>query len=142
MVDVVAAAAEWSAAAWPALPRACSGPCGRCRTRARDRAWLGSGRAVIWWSGLRRPAVLAACNPSIVEWAVLATTAMVQDVCRLPACVRDEMRTYMCESGCGIAVETSEVDREASDASRGLKWPEELRPTRVCHMSETRPRML
>ena len=79
MVHMVAAAAWQSAAAWPALRRALAGPCGRCRARERDRAWLGSGRAVIWCSGPHRPAMLAAYDPSIVEWAVIATTAMVQD---------------------------------------------------------------
>ena len=118
MVDVVAAAAEWSAAAWPALPRACSGPCGRCRTRARDRAWLGSGRAVIWWSGPRRRAMLAACNPSIVEWTVLGTTATDHDPWRPYRDVRGEMRTYIYDSCNGVAAVTIAVDREASDASR------------------------
>ena len=80
MVHVVAAAAVWSAAAWPALWRACDGPCGCCGARAHDRASLGSGRAVILWSGPRRPAMLAACDPSIVERAVLAAISMVQDV--------------------------------------------------------------
>ena len=79
MVHVVAAAAMWSAAAWPALPRACGGPYGRCRAHERSRTWLGSGSAVILWSGQRRPAVLAACNPSIVQWVVCVTTSMVQD---------------------------------------------------------------
>ena len=68
--------------------------------------------------------MLAVYDPSIVEWAVLATTAMVQDVYRLPACVRDEMRTYMCKKGCGVAAVAITVDREILDASRGLKWPE------------------
>ena len=71
-----------------------------------------------------RPAVLKVCDPSIVEWAVLATTAIVQDAWRLHACVRGEMRTYMCESGSGIAAVATEVDRETPDASRGLKRPE------------------
>ena len=124
MVDVVAAAAVWSAAAWPALWRAYGGLCACCGARARNRGRLGSGRAVIWWSGLRRPAVLAACNPSIVEWAVLATTAMVQDVCRLPACVRDEMHTHICGSGSDVAAVAMAVDRKTVEASRGLNWPE------------------
>ena len=124
MVDVVAAAAVWSAAAWPALWRAYGGLCACCGARARNRGRLGSGRAVIWWSGLRRPAVLAACNPSIVEWAVLATTAMVLDAWWLCACVRGKMRTYMCSSGSGVAAVAITVDREILDASRGLKWPE------------------
>ena len=42
-----------------------SSPHGRCRARARNWAWLGSGQEVIWWSGPRRPAALAACDPSI-----------------------------------------------------------------------------
>ena len=79
MVHVVAAAAMWSVAAWPALPRACGGPYGRCRAHERSRTWLGSGSAVILWSGQRRPAVLAVCNPSIVQWVVCVTTSMVQD---------------------------------------------------------------
>ena len=80
MVDVVAAAAVWSAAAWPALWRASAGPCDGCRAREREWTWLGRGWLVILWSGPRRPAMLAACDPSIVEWTVLATTSMVQDV--------------------------------------------------------------
>ena len=124
MVDVVASVAVWSAAAWPALWRAYGGLCGCCGARARNRGRLGSGRAVIWWSGHRRPAVLAACNPSIVECAVLATTAMVQDVCRLYPYVRDEMSTHTCGSGSGVAAVAIAVDRETADASRGLKWPE------------------
>ena len=64
--------------------------------------------------------MLEAFDPSIVEWAVLATTAMVQDVWRLYPCVRDVIRTYMCGSGSGVVA----VDRETADASRGLKWPE------------------
>ena len=108
---LVAAAAVWSAAAWPALWRACDGPCGCCGARARDRASLGSGRAVILWSGPRRPAVLAACDPSIVERAVLAATSMVQDVSRLYPYVRDEMRTRICGSGSGVADVTNAEDR-------------------------------
>ena len=68
MVHMVAAVAWWSAAALPALWRGCAGPRGRCRTCERNRGWFGSGRAVILWSGPRRPALLAAFNPSIVEW--------------------------------------------------------------------------
>ena len=112
MVQMVAAAAWWSAAAWPALCRACGGPCGCCGARARDRGRLGSGRAVILWSGPRRPAVLKACDPSIVEWAVLATTAMVQDVWRLYPCVRDVIRTYMCGSCSGVDAVAIAVDRK------------------------------
>ena len=111
MVDVVAAAAWWSAAAWPGLWRACGGLCGCCGARARDRGRLGSGRAVILWSGPRRPAVLAACDPSIVERAVLAATSMVQDVSRLYPYVRDEMRTRICGSGSGVAAVTNAEDR-------------------------------
>ena len=118
MVDVVAAAAWWSAAVWPALCRASDGPCGCCRAHARNRAWLGSVRAVILWSGPRRRAMLAACNPSIVQWVVCVTTCMVQDACRLCACVRAEIRTYICGSGSGVAAMAIAVDREASDASR------------------------
>ena len=80
MVQVVDAAAVWSAAAWPSRWRASDGLCGCCGARARDLGRLGSGRAVVMWSGPRRPAVLAACDPSIVERAVLAATSMVQDV--------------------------------------------------------------
>ena len=57
-------------------------------------------------------------------------------------CVRSEMRTYMCERGSGVAAVAIAVDRETADASRGLKWPEELRPTRVCRMCGTGLRML
>ena len=142
MVDMVAAAAWWSAAAWPALRRALAGPCGCCRAHERDQAWLGSGRAAILWSGPRRPALLAAYDPSIVDWTVLAATSMVQDVWWLSAYVRSEMRTYMCERGSGVAAVAITVDRETADASRGLKWPKELRPTRVCCMCGTGPRML
>ena len=124
MVDVVGAAAVWSAAAWPALPRACGGPCGGCRAHEVGRTWLGSGQAVIQWSGPRRSAVLASHDPSIVEWAVLATTAMVQDVWRLYPCVCDVIHTYMCGSGSGVVAVAIAVDRETADASRGLKWPE------------------
>ena len=124
MVQMVAAAAVWPAAAWPALQRDSGGPCGRCRARAREPACLGSGRAVIWWSGQRRPAMLAAYDPSIVRWVVCASTSMVQDVWRLCACVRDELRTYMCERGSGVAAVAIAVCRETADASRGLKWPE------------------
>ena len=101
-----------------ALWRACGGPCGCCGARACDRGRLGSGRAVILWSGPRRPAMLAACDPSIVRWTVLATTTMAQDVWRLYPCVRDAMRTYMCGSGSGVAAVAIAVCREASDASR------------------------
>ena len=111
MVDVVAASAVWSAAAWPALWHAFGGPCGCCGTRTRDRGRLGSGRAVILRSGPRRPAVLAACDPSIVERAVLAATSMVQDVSRLYPYVRDEMRTRICGSGSGVAAVTNAEDR-------------------------------
>ena len=76
------------------------------------------------WSGPRRPAVLAACDPSIVERAVLAATSMVQDVSRLYPYVRGEMYTYICGSGNGVAAVAIAVDRETLDASRGLKWPE------------------
>ena len=38
--------------------------------------------------------------------------------------MRDELRTYMCERGSGVAAVAIAVDREASDASRGLKRPE------------------
>ena len=69
--------------------------------------------------------MLAACNPSIVEWAVLATTAMVQDVCRLYPYVRDEMRTHICGSDSGVAAVAIAVDRETAEASRGLKMARE-----------------
>ena len=121
---MVAAAAWQSAAVWPALRRAFAGQCGRCRARERDRAWIVSGRAVIWWSGPCRPAVLAACDPSIVEWVVCVTTSMFQDACWLCACVRREMRTYMCGSGSGVAAVTIAVDRETADASRSLDCSE------------------
>ena len=57
---------------------------------------------------------------------------MVQDAWRLCACVRVEMRTYMCGNGSGVAAVVIAVDRETLDASRGLKaqctmahkWPE------------------
>ena len=32
------------------------------------------------------------------------------------------MRTYVCDSGSGVAAVTIAVDRETADASRGLKW--------------------
>ena len=83
MVQMEAAAAWQSAAAWPALRRALVDPCGRCRACERDRAWLGSGRAVVWWSAARRLAVLAAHDPSVVRWLVCATAAMVQVACWL-----------------------------------------------------------
>ncbi len=47
--------------------------------------------------------VLAACDPSIVERAVLAATSMVQDVSRLYPYVRDEMRTHICGSSTMVA---------------------------------------
>ena len=117
MVDVVAAAAMWSAAAWPALWRALAGPCGGCRARERSRTWLGRGWSVILWSGPRRPAMLAACDLSIVKWTVIATAAMTQDVWRLYPCVRHAIRTYMCGSGSGVAAVTIAVDRETADAA-------------------------
>ena len=92
--------------------------------------------------GLVHVGELAACNPSIVQWVVCFTTSMVQDAWWLYPCVRDEIRTYICESGCGVATVAIEVDRETADASRGLKWPEKSRPTRVYCMSETGLRML
>ena len=125
MVDVVAAAAVWSAAAWPALWRALAGPCGGCRAREREWTWLGRGWSVILWSGPRRPAMLAACDPSIVEWTFLATTSMVQDVFWLYPYVHDEMHTHICGSGSGVAAVAIAVDREPANASRGLEWPEE-----------------
>ena len=76
---------------------------------------------MIWWSGPRRPAMLAACDLSIVKWTVIATTAMAQDVWRLYPCVRRAMRTYMCGSGSGVAAVAIAVGRETADASRGLK---------------------
>ena len=59
-----------------------------------------------------------------LQWALCVTTCMVQDAWRLCACVRVEMRTYMCESGSDMAAVAIAVDRETADASRGLKWPE------------------
>ena len=47
--------------------------------------------------------MLAARDPSIVKQTILATIAMVLDAWRLCVCVRDEMRTYMCENGSGVA---------------------------------------
>ena len=61
---------------------------------------------------------------TIVQWVVCVTTSMVQDAWWLYPCVRDEIRTYICESGCGVAAVAIEVDRETADASRGLKRPE------------------
>ena len=69
--------------------------------------------------------MLAACDPSIVEWTVLATTSMVQDVFWLYPYVHDEMHTHICGSGSGVAAVAIAVDRETANASRGLKWPEE-----------------
>ena len=89
---------------------------------------VGRGMEVAGWSFCDLVCVgqpcLAPHDPSIVEWAVLATTAMVQNVCWLYPYVRDEMRTYMCERGSGVAAVAIAVDRETLDASRGLKWPE------------------
>ena len=68
--------------------------------------------------------VLASHDPSIVERTVLATSSMVQDAWRHYPCVCDEMRTYVCERGDGVAAAAIKVDRETADASRGLKWPE------------------
>ena len=69
--------------------------------------------------------MLAARDPSIVKRTILATIAMVLDAWRLCVCVRDKMRTYMCESGSGVAAVVSAVlDHKTADASRGLKWPE------------------
>ena len=64
--------------------------------------------------------MLAACDPSTVEWVVCVTIFMVQ----LYRYVRDEMRTHICGSGSGVAAVAIAVDRETADASRGLKWPE------------------
>ena len=60
--------------------------------------------------------MLAACDPSIVEWAVLAATSMFLDVWRLSACVRAEVRTHVCKSGSGMAAVAIAVDRETADA--------------------------
>ena len=49
---------------------------------------------------------------TIVQWVVCVTTSMVQDACWLCACVRAEMRTYMCGSGSGVADVAIAVDRE------------------------------
>ena len=68
--------------------------------------------------------MLAACDPSTVEWVVCVTIFMVQDAWRLYRYVRDEMRTHICGSGSGVAAVAIAVDRETADASRGLKWPE------------------
>ena len=121
----MAAAAVWSAATWSALWRASDGPCGCCGARARDQGRLRSGRAVNLWSGPRRRAMLAACNPSILQWVVCFTTSMVQDAWWLYPCVRDEIRTYICESGCGMAAVAIAVDRETADASRALQTARE-----------------
>ena len=129
MVHVVAAAAMWSVAAWRALWRALAGPCGGCRARERSRTWLGRGWSVILWSGPRRPAMLAACDPSIVEWTVLATTSMVQDVFWLYPYVHDEMHTHICGSGSGVADVMSAVPILVSIASRSAQM---LRETETC----------
>ena len=94
MVDEVGAATVWSAAAWSALPRACSGPCGGCRAHEDGRTRLGRGQAVIQLSGPRRMAMLAASDPCVVQWVVCITAAMVEDTWRLYTYVRDEMRAY------------------------------------------------
>ena len=86
--------------------------------------------------------MLAACDPSIVEWTVLATTSMVQDAFWLDPYVHDEMHTHICGSGSGVAAVAIAGDRETADASCGLKWPEESVPTRVYRISETGARML
>ena len=47
LVQMVAAAAWWPAAVWPALWRALAGLSGGCRARERGRAWHGSGRMIV-----------------------------------------------------------------------------------------------
>ena len=86
--------------------------------------------------------MLAVCDSFIVQWVVCATAAMVHDVWWVCAYVRDEMRMCMCKRGCVVAAVAIAVDRKIADASHGLKWPEELRPTYVCRMCGPGPRML
>ena len=57
---------------------------------------------------------------------------MVLDACWLCACVRGEMRTYMCGSGSGVAAVTIAVDRETADASRSLQMARETAVTYTC----------
>ena len=57
--------------------------------------------------------MLAAHDPCVVQWVVCITTSMVLDAWRLCVCVRDEMRTCMCEIGSGVAAVAIAVDREA-----------------------------
>ena len=71
------------------------------------------------------------------QCAVLATTAMVQDVCRLYPYVRDEMRTHTCGSGSGVAAVMSAVPILVSIASRSAQCSEKRRPVSVCRISET-----
>ena len=81
-----------------------------CALSGKALKWP-SGHFVVWSASACQPAVLAACDASIVERAVRAATSMVQDVWWLSACVRAEMRTHMCEKGCGVAAVAIAVDR-------------------------------
>ena len=89
--------------------------------------------------------MLAAHDPCVVQQRLVrATAASVRDAWRLYPHVRDEMRTYMCSSGSGVAVVRSAVDREAANASHAWKCSVETvtYSTHVHRMSETRSMML
>ena len=86
--------------------------------------------------------MLAARDPSIAQRLVFVTDRSVQDAWRLYPLVRGQINTHMCGSGNGVAVVMSVVDCEAANASRSLQCSEKRRPTRVCRMSGTGPRML
>ena len=62
--------------------------------------------------------MLAVHDPCVVRRLVCATAACVQDAWRLYPHVCDELRTYMCGSGSGVAVVRSAVDCvcEAADS--------------------------
>ena len=62
--------------------------------------------------------MLAVHDPCVVQRLVCATAASVQDAWRLYPHVRGEPHTYMCGSGCDVAVVRSAVDRETTNASR------------------------
>ena len=61
--------------------------------------------------------MLAAHDPSIVEWLVFKTTGFDQDAWRLCTYVRHEAHTCMCGRGSGMAALRIAVDHEAADAS-------------------------
>ena len=92
-----------------------------CLVAAVLASVVGRGMEVAEWSFCDLVCVgqpcLASHDPSIVEWTVLATTSMVLDACWLYACVRGEMRMYMCGSGSGVDDVAIAVDREATRAS-------------------------